>query len=113
MTDRLLTPADVAERCQISTKTVLRAIHRGRLRASRLGEHGAYRMHAADVDAWIEASVLPVQPVRRAATPLPLRLPPSRRRDASCSRPTWAAVARLLGPGSGRGQFRSASPYRG
>jgi len=59
MTDRLLTPADVAERCQISTKTVLRAIHRGRLRASRLGEHGAYRMHDADVDAWIEASVLP------------------------------------------------------
>ena len=64
MTDRLLTPADVAERCQISTKTVLRAIHRGRLRASRLGEHGAYRMHAADVDAWIEA-----QRAARAAGP--------------------------------------------
>src|SRR5688500_11132447 len=26
MADRLLTPADVAERCQVSTKTVLRAI---------------------------------------------------------------------------------------
>ena len=76
MTDRLLTPADVAERCQISTKTVLRAIHRGRLRASRLGEHGAYRMHAADVDAWIEASALPAQPVRRAPMASPLRLPP-------------------------------------
>ena len=74
MTDRLLTPADVADRCQISTKTVLRAIHRGRLRASRLGEHGAYRMHAADVDAWIAASVLPA-PVRRAAMPSPRCVP--------------------------------------
>ena len=70
MTDRLLTPADVAERCQISAKTVLRAIHRGRLRASRLGERGAYRMRAADVDAWIEASVVTAPPVRRAATRL-------------------------------------------
>ena len=42
MVDRLLTPADVAERCQISTKTVLRAIPRGRLQASRLGEHGEH-----------------------------------------------------------------------
>ena len=75
MVERLLTPTDVAERCQISTKTVLRAIHRGRLRASRLGEHGAYRMHSADVEAWIEASVLPMPPVRRAATPSPFRVP--------------------------------------
>ena len=75
MTDRLLTPADVAERCQISTKTVLRAIHRGRLRATRLGERGAHRMHAADVDAWIEASMLPALSVRRPATPTPLRVP--------------------------------------
>ena len=75
MIGRLLTPADVAERCQISTKTVLRAIHRGRLRACRLGEHGAYRMHAADVDAWIAASMLPVPPVRRAETPSPFRVP--------------------------------------
>ena len=75
MNERLLTPADVAERCQISTKTVLRAIHRGRLRASRLGEHGAYRMSEADVDAWIEASVLTVAPVRRSAVPLPVRIP--------------------------------------
>lgn len=75
MTDRLLTPADVAERCQISAKTVLRAIHRGRLRASRLGEQGAYRMREADVDEWIEASVCTVRPVRRAGVPPPLRTP--------------------------------------
>jgi excisionase family DNA binding protein len=75
MTDRLLTPADVAERCQISTKTVLRAIHRGQLRATRLGERSAYRMHAADVDAWIEANVVPAPPIRRPATPAALRMP--------------------------------------
>ncbi len=44
MDERLLTPADVAERCQISAKSVLRAIHRGQLRAYRLGERGAYRL---------------------------------------------------------------------
>jgi len=73
MVERLLTPSDVAERCQVSTKTVLRAIHRGRLRASRLGEQGAYRMREADVDQWIEACVLEIQPARRpAALPEPL-----------------------------------------
>ncbi len=33
----LLTPREVATRCKVSTKTVLRAIRGGRLRASRLG----------------------------------------------------------------------------
>ncbi len=69
MAERLRTPAEVAERCQISAKTVLRAIHTGRLRASRLGASGAYRMRDADVDAWIEESVM--TPPRRA----PIRAP--------------------------------------
>ena len=60
MLERLLTPSDVAERCQVSTKTVLRAIHRGRLRASRLGEQGAYRIREADAEQWIESCVLEV-----------------------------------------------------
>jgi excisionase family DNA binding protein len=58
MTERLLTPADVADRCQISTKTVLRAIRSGRLRASRLGERGAYRVRVEDLDAWLQAVVV-------------------------------------------------------
>ena len=58
MLERLLTSSDVADRCQVSTKTVLRAIHRGRLRASRLGEQGAYRIREADAESWIEACVL-------------------------------------------------------
>jgi hypothetical protein len=32
-------------------------------------------MSQADVDAWIEASVLTVAPVRRPAVPLPVRIP--------------------------------------
>ena len=58
MTDVLLTPADVARRCQVSTKTVLRAIQAGRLRASRLGQKGAYRVREIDVDVWIEAAIV-------------------------------------------------------
>ncbi len=65
MTERLLTPVDVADRCQISAKTVLRAIHRGQLRASRLGTQRAYRMREADVEQWIETSVLAPPPARR------------------------------------------------
>jgi len=94
MTDRgpeaLLTPADVAERFQISTKTVLRAIRSGRLCAYRLGARGAYRMRAADVEAWLDASqvqavVVPLRP--REPVPAPpapvdgrLRVPRSRSR---------------------------------
>ncbi len=56
----------------MSTKTVLRAIHRGRLRASRLGEHGAFRIREADVERWIESSVLDAPlPARAMATPEP------------------------------------------
>ena len=64
VTDRLLTPADVARRCQVSTKTVLRAIHAGDLRASRLGRRGAYRVRAGDVDAWLDATASRTRPHR-------------------------------------------------
>ena len=82
MSERLLTPSDVAERCQVSTTTVLRAIHRGRLRASRLGEHGAYRMREVDVDEWINACVIDIQAAQSAPAALPSRMPeaPSRGR---------------------------------
>lgn len=64
--DTLLTPSDVARRCQISTKTVLRAIRSGRLPASRLGARAAYRIRPADVEAWltesqVEAVVVPLR----------------------------------------------------
>jgi excisionase family DNA binding protein len=52
----LLRPVDVAELCQVSTKTVLRAIRNGRLRAFRLGARGAYRIRPDDVEAWLRSS---------------------------------------------------------
>ena len=86
MDERLLTPGDVAERCQISAKSILRAIHRGQLRAYRLGERGAYRLRERDVEAWLEQAVVapsarrqeaPVAPVREQSNPAGrLRLTP-------------------------------------
>ena len=68
----LLTPTDVAERCQISTKTVLRAIRSGRLCAYRLGARGAYRMRSADVEEWLnESHVRPVVVPLGPRQPLP------------------------------------------
>jgi len=54
----LLRPVDVAELCQVSTKTVLRAIRSGRLRAYRLGTRAAYRIRPEDVEAWLRSSPL-------------------------------------------------------
>jgi excisionase family DNA binding protein len=73
--DQLLTPADVARRCRVSTKTVLRAIHSGRLRASRLGSRGAYRVRPEDVLEWLDATATTgrgERPMSRRAEPLPL-----------------------------------------
>jgi excisionase family DNA binding protein len=54
-------PADIAARCQVSTRTVMRAIRSGRLRASRLGSRGAYRVRPEDLEAWIVGTtVLPL-----------------------------------------------------
>jgi excisionase family DNA binding protein len=54
----LLRPVDVAELCQVSTKTVLRAIRAGRLHACRLGTRGAYRIRQEDLEAWLRGSAL-------------------------------------------------------
>lgn len=49
----LLTPSEVATLCQVSPKTVMRAIRNGRLAAARLGKRGAFRIAPDDVDAWL------------------------------------------------------------
>lgn len=51
----LLRPCDVAELCQVSTKTVHRAIRSGRLRAYRLGSRAAYRIRPDDVESWLRS----------------------------------------------------------
>lgn len=64
--------------CQVSSKTVYRAIRRGALSASRLGEGGAYRVRPGDVELWIASS-----PARHRTAPastvlqLDLELPPA------------------------------------
>jgi excisionase family DNA binding protein len=60
----LLTPNDVADLCQISPKTVMRAIRSGRLAAARLGKRGSFRIAPDDVDAWIADSRLTTSPTR-------------------------------------------------
>jgi excisionase family DNA binding protein len=58
-TPAMYTPSEVAARVQVCTRTVMRAIQRGELRASRLGAR-SYRVRPADIDAWIVATtVLP------------------------------------------------------
>jgi excisionase family DNA binding protein len=60
ITPAMYTPSEVAARCQVCTRTVMRAIHRGELRASQLGAR-SYRVRPEDVEAWIVATtVLPV-----------------------------------------------------
>ena len=80
MTERLMTPADVARVCQVSTKTVTRAIRAGRLVASRLGTRGAYRIRPSDVDAWLAGSIITPNP-SAVAPPPAIRLPVPRRRE--------------------------------
>jgi excisionase family DNA binding protein len=58
VTEQLLTVGEVAARCQVSTKTVYRAIKAGRLRAHQLGEEGAYRTRPEDLEAWLAGAVV-------------------------------------------------------
>ena len=60
---KLYTVEQVATLCQVSVKTVYRAIWHGRLRAAQLGVGAAYRIRAQDLDEWVETSV------RRTAPP--------------------------------------------
>jgi excisionase family DNA binding protein len=50
----LLTLDDVATACQISERTVRRAIERGELQAAPLGRRGALRIKPDWVDEWLE-----------------------------------------------------------
>ena len=52
---RLLTIDQVADLCQVSTKTVYRAIRSGALTACQLGKGGAYRVKPEEMEVWIEA----------------------------------------------------------
>lgn len=76
---RVLTIAEVAERLRVDKRTVRRAIRRGDLVASRLGQRGAYRILAREAQAWFARSV--VEPARDPQT---------------ADRPRAQATARLM-----------------
>lgn len=50
-TDKLLTIEEVAEILRVSTRTVVRYIESGRLKASKIG---VWRIKQSDVDAFLE-----------------------------------------------------------
>jgi excisionase family DNA binding protein len=56
----LLTVEDAAGRAHVHPETVKRAIRSGRLRASRLGERGAYRIREEWFDEWIDGQSVAV-----------------------------------------------------
>ena len=60
---QLLSPQQVAERCNLSYGGVVAAINRGELRAARLGRR--LRIPADAVDEWVESQM--VRPRRTAA----------------------------------------------
>jgi excisionase family DNA binding protein len=67
MSDRLLTPEDVAQHCGLSRKAVYRAIERGELPAAKLCSR--LRIRPEDVETWIDASRLAREPRSRLIPP--------------------------------------------
>src|SRR5215210_396005 len=70
-TPAMYTPTEVATRVQVCTRTVMRAIHRGELRASRLGPR-AYRIRPEDIEAWIVATTVLARPEPESARVRPV-----------------------------------------
>lgn len=69
---RLLSPQQVADRCGLSYGTVLHAIHRGELRAARLGSR--LRVPETAIDEWVTRQL--VEPRERLGSlPEPVASP--------------------------------------
>ncbi len=78
--EALLTPAQAGARCGVCARTILRAIHAGRLRSYQLGTT-AYRIAVEDLEAWLEQSVF--APTRRPPVSVPgVSLPRSEARPS-------------------------------
>lgn len=60
MLEEFYTVEQAAERLSLHPKTVLRCIHDGRLRGTRIGK--AYRIMRSDLDSFAGASAEPTQP---------------------------------------------------
>jgi excisionase family DNA binding protein len=73
----LLTVAEVGRATGLSVNAVYRAIWNGELRASKL--RGRLRIQDVDVDSWVDAGRLDIEPGRRRRRPRP-RTPAARSR---------------------------------
>lgn len=54
MNEKLLTVQDVAERLQVAERTVREWLRDGRIRGRNLGGRAGWRVHPADLDAFIQ-----------------------------------------------------------
>lgn len=54
---QLLSPADVADACRLSRKTIYRAIERGELKASKMGNR--LRVSTHDCRSWLDSNTVP------------------------------------------------------
>jgi excisionase family DNA binding protein len=82
---RLLTVEQLATLCQVSVKTVYRAIWRGRLRASQLGVGAAYRVRFDDVEEWLDASAYRARSPQLARS-LKTKIAPRRQKTSTRAR---------------------------
>ncbi|HEX7816563.1 helix-turn-helix domain-containing protein [Dyella sp.] len=89
MTEASWTVERAAKRLQLHPKTVLRLIHEGRLRGTRIGK--AYRILQSDLDAFVGASPLPT-PRARVTSIVDI----SHLSDSDANRITTAMQASLL-----------------
>jgi excisionase family DNA binding protein len=59
-TDGFLTPTEAAGRLRVSKMTVYRLIHGGHLPAVQIGK--AFRIRAADLESYLEAATVRIDP---------------------------------------------------
>lgn len=73
-----VSPAELADELGISSKTVMRAIKAGHLRASQLADRGCWRIRPEAVEEWFEARSNRVRAEREQESlpPLPPALRP-------------------------------------
>jgi excisionase family DNA binding protein len=70
MSDRFLSPEEIAQRTGFKRRAIYRAIQRGELRAYRLCDR--LRVEEGDYEAWLEANVVETPQRAEISAPRPL-----------------------------------------
>jgi len=92
----LLTVAQAAQAAQCSTKTVMRAITAGDLRAAQLARRGTWRIRPEDLDAWFDMRAN-MAPRPRPVEPAPTPIQPGRRSRRRAAHHGRVAVTNTMG----------------